>query len=384
MLKRLFGQLHYGRLAVQLPDGRLLDFQGPQPGPQATIVLHRWRTLWRAVIGGVIGMADAYIDGDWSSPDLTAFIRLAARNIVHIQKVINGSRAGAFVNRLRHLRRTNSREGSRRNIEFHYDLGNEFFAAWLDRDMIYSSALYLSPEATLEEAQQTKLKRIASLLRLGGGERVLEIGCGWGALVTRLARDAGVHVTGLTLSPSQLAAARMRVQELGLSAQIDLRLEDYRDSTGAYDRVVSIEMIEAVGEAFLPAYFGAIARRLKPAGIAVLQAITIDEERFKTYRRHTDFIQKHIFPGGFLPSKTLLAEQAAKAGLRLTHSENFGQSYAATLAEWRRRFYDAWPLIAAQGFCERFRRLWTYYLCYCEAGFREGTIDVGLYVIEKF
>jgi cyclopropane-fatty-acyl-phospholipid synthase len=382
LLRRLFGNLRYGRVRIELPDGRALDWRGAEPGPDAHLALRRWRALWRAALGGDIGMAAAYLDGDWSSDDLTALIRLAARNLAHSQRMIDGSPLFAILQRLRHALRANTRAGSRRNIEQHYDLGNDFFAAWLDADMIYSSALWTDENFSLEQAQAAKLRRVTQLLRLDGGESVLEIGCGWGALATHLA-GAGARVTGLTLSPSQLDAARTRAARLGLAERCDLRLQDYREATGAYDRLVSIEMIEAVGETFLPRYFDAIFRALKPGGVAALQAITIAEDRFESYRRDTDFIQKHIFPGGFLPSKSIMAAQVARAGLKLAHAETFGFSYARTLAEWRRRFQEAWPAIEAQGFAPRFRRLWNYYLCYCEAGFLEEAIDVGLYVIER-
>jgi cyclopropane-fatty-acyl-phospholipid synthase len=383
LLQRLFGHLRHGRLRVQTPEGAEFEWGGEAPGPEAQLILRRWRTLWRGALGGDIGMADAWIDGDWTSPDLTAVIRLAARNSQpSSQRAIEGTASLAAFQRLRHLLRANTRRGSRRNIEKHYDLGNDFFGAWLDSDMIYSSALWTAPGLSLGEAQQAKLDRVASLARLSGGEKVLEIGCGWGALATRLA-SAGAHVTGVTLSPSQLAAAQARAARLGLAERCDLRLMDYREAAGPFDRIVSIEMIEAVGEAYLPLYFDVLSQALKPDGRVVLQAITIAEDRFDTYRRDTDFIQKHIFPGGFLPSKSLLAKEAARVGLKIVHAENFGPSYARTLAEWRRRFEAAWPRIAAQGFDQNFRRLWDYYLCYCEAGFLEEAIDVGLYVLER-
>jgi cyclopropane-fatty-acyl-phospholipid synthase len=287
-----------------------------------------------------------------------------------------------WVNRLRHLMRGNTRRGSRRNIEAHYDLGNAFYRAWLDPGMQYSSALWDEATPDLEAAQARKLAHIGELLRLEGGESVLEIGCGWGGLAASLAANRGASVTAITLSPSQLAVSRERAAAQGLEAQLDFRLQDYRDVAGRFDRIVSIEMIEAVGEAWWPAYFGTLARCLKPGGRAVVQAITIADETFADYRRNPDFIQKHVFPGGFLPSKSALAAQVKAAGLRLTRSECFGLSYAKTLAEWRKRFDARWSEIAAQGFDERFRRLWDYYLSYCEAGFSEGIIDVGLYTIE--
>ncbi len=382
LVAKLFSGIRYGRLRLIFPDGGDVEFCGAEHGPEASLTLHRWRAIFRAARGGGLGMGEAFLVGDWSSPDLTAFIRLAARNLDAFDESIRGSRALTFLNRLRHGLRRNSKRGSRRNIEFHYDLGNDFFRVWLDRAMIYSSALWQEGDPDLETAQQRKLDRIAGLLRLSGGESVLEIGCGWGALAAHLA-ERGAKVTGLTLSPSQLKFAREMVSERGLQDRVDLRLQDYRDASGGFDRVVSIEMIEAVGESYWPSYFGAIRERLKPGGVAVLQCITIAEERYESYRAETDFIQKHIFPGGFLPSKTLLAEQVRRAGLRLTGRQCFGPSYARTLAEWRRRFDARWSCIEAQGYDQRFRRLWDYYLCYCEAGFLAEVIDVGIYTIER-
>jgi cyclopropane-fatty-acyl-phospholipid synthase len=275
----------------------------------------------------------------------------------------------------------NTKTGSRRNIAFHYDLGNDFYRTWLDASMTYSSALYSRPDQGLEAAQERKLARILALLEMEEGHRVLEIGCGWGDLAARLAKS-GCHVTGLTLSKEQLAHARALAQAEGIAGRTDLRLQDYRDVGGRYDRVVSIEMLEAVGERYWPTYFSTVRERLAPGGRAVLQVITIDEERFKTYRRSADFIQRYIFPGGMLPTRSIVAREAAQAGLRLVAEETFGASYALTLAEWRRRFFAAWPAIERLGFPPAFRRLWEYYLCYCEAGFRAGVIDVGLYVLE--
>jgi cyclopropane-fatty-acyl-phospholipid synthase len=283
--------------------------------------------------------------------------------------------------RLVHAARANTRRGSARNIFAHYDLGNAFFALWLDASMSYSSAIYADEAETLEAAQARKLDRIVELLDLSGAERALEIGCGWGGLAARLAETGVASLDALTISPAQAAYARDLLAQRGLADRVAVALKDYRDIEGAYDRIVSIEMCEAVGEKFLPLYFATLARALKAGGRAVIQAITISDARLPSYRASPDFIQRFVFPGGFLPSPTLLREQIARAGLKLAHAETFGHSYALTLAEWRRRFHLNWPRLAALGYDARFRRLWDYYLCYCEAGFREDTIDVGLYVL---
>lgn len=382
ILRRMMDQIHSGHISVVLPSGDRIDHSGERAGPSATLFIHRWRTITRLISQGDLGFAQSYIDGDWSSPSLATLLELAAMNTATINSKIPGIWPLRALNRLRHLLRANSKSGSRRNIAFHYDLGNAFYRHWLDPEMTYSSALYAHPDQTLEDAQAAKLKRVLELLDLSGGEHVLEIGCGWGALAVRLAH-ASARVTAITLSSEQLAFAREKVASEALTDRITLELTDYRDAEGTYDRIVSIEMLEAVGETYWPTYFKILNERLNAGGVAVLQVITIDDGRFEAYRTSADFIQRHIFPGGMLPTKTAIAKQSAAAGLDLVLMQSFGESYAATLAEWRRRFVASWPHIADMGFPERFRRLWEYYLCYCEAGFRAATIDVGLYVLAK-
>lgn len=379
LLERLIACIDVGRITVVTPSGERIDHRAQEPGPaEAVLVLRSWRAIRRLVLGGGVGFAEAYIDGDWSSPDLAALIELAARNAGRLDRAIGRPLPVRALNRLRHLLNANSRTGSRRNIAFHYDVGNNFYRLWLDRTMTYSAALFDRPGQSLEAAQQAKLERIVELLELDGGEQVLEIGCGWGALAAMVARK-GAQITGLTLSSEQLAHAKARVAADGLGEQVELRLQDYRDVDGRFDRIVSIEMLEAVGERYWPTYFETLRARLRPGGRAVLQVITIHEGRFESYRRGADFIQRCVFPGGMLPSKAIIADQAARAGLALVSMETFGDSYALTLAEWRRRFLSAWPTVEQFGFEPSFRRLWEYYLSYCEAGFRAGTIDVGLY-----
>lgn len=367
----------HGALSLRLPSGDLLEARGG-PGPEVSLVLNDWRAVRRLFLKGGIGFADAFVAGEWTTPDLVALLCFGALNAPALAG-LSGNPAHRLFSRLRHRLRGNTRRGSRRNIVSHYDLGNDFFSLWLDPTLLYSSALFEAGAATLEEAQEYRLAHIVELLELRGGEKILEIGCGWGALALRLGQAGAGAVTGLTLSPAQLDFARKRCA----GAPVDLRLQDYRDVAGTFDRIVSIEMIEAVGEIFWPIYFGKIEQVLRPGGTALIQAITIDETRFEAYRARPDFIQRHIFPGGFLPTKTAIAEQAARAGLNLVRTEAFGLSYARTLAEWRARFEARWPEIAALGFDARFRRLWTYYLCYCEAGFREGVTDVGFYLLQK-
>jgi cyclopropane-fatty-acyl-phospholipid synthase len=380
LLRWLIGRLQIGHLTLVTPEGFNIDHRAGRSGPQATIILRRWRCLVRLLIGGELGFTKAYLDGDWTSPDLSALLELATRNEDALRSSMAGVHLLQVIGRLRHTRRANTRRGSRRNIAAHYDLGNAFYERWLDRGMNYSSALFTRANQSLDEAQEAKLDRAIALLDIRGGERVLEIGCGWGALAEHLVRDLGCSVTGLTLSTEQLAYARARLN--ALSARGDLRLQDYRDVGEQYDRIVSIEMLEAVGERYWPAYFAKLRECLRPGGTIVLQAITIEEKRFEDYRRHPDFIQRYIFPGGMLPTAGIIRREAACAGLAVVHAEMFGHSYARTLALWRLRFLQAWPAIEPLGFDLRFKRMWEYYLAYCEVGFSLGVSNVGLYRLE--
>jgi cyclopropane-fatty-acyl-phospholipid synthase len=378
LVRTLFSRLKTGRLTIVTPGGQRLASTSVHPGPEAVLVLHRWRTLRRLILGGDVAFAEAYLDGDWSSPDIAALVELAASNDEALRQTISGFSPARLINRIRHALRPNTRRGSRRNIVAHYDLGNAFYRLWLDRGMSYSSGLYRTGRETLEEAQTAKQDRILEVLELQGGESVLEIGCGWGGLAERLAA-AGCRVVGLTLSPAQLAHARARIATSGLDGRVELRLQDYREVEGRFDRIVSVEMIEAVGQAYWPAYFRVLRDRLAEGGRAVVQAITIADDRFALYASSPDFIQRYVFPGGMLLSPRIMQEQARGAGLVLRVEELLGPSYARTLREWRGRFLAAWPQIAPQGFDERFRRLWEYYLAYCEGGFRSGATDVGIY-----
>ena len=378
LLARLLRSLSHGALGVQLPDGSRVEGRGAAEGPEASIALKRWRPLARLLLQGDLGLAASYRDGDWTTPDLSALLEFGIRNEASWGRVLEGSWFARRLGDLFRMSRANTRRGSRRNIAFHYDMGNDFYAQWLDPALIYSSALYASGDESLEAAQAAKLDRILALLDLAPQATVLEIGCGWGALAAALAARHGARVTGLTLSTEQLAHARQQLREQGLG-DVDLRLQDYRDVEGRYDRIVSIEMLEAVGERYWPLYFDTLRERLAPGGSGVLQVITIADDHFDRYRGSTDFVQRFIFPGGKLPSVSAMKAQAGRAGLVLQAAESFGASYALTLAEWRRRFHAAWPTIAALGYDDAFRRLWEYYLCYCEAGFRSGRVDVGLF-----
>ncbi|MGD9671416.1 MAG: class I SAM-dependent methyltransferase [Hyphomicrobiaceae bacterium] len=372
-----------GHLTVSLPSGLSVVQAGHREGPRAHISVRRWRALLRLLAEGDIGFAAGYIEGDWTTDNLPAVIEYGMANEKALTKSANGIPAALALNRLRHLARRNSRKGSRRNIAAHYDLGNAFYARWLDPGMQYSSALYEESGESLSVAQERKLAKVVELLGLGGSEHILEIGCGWGAVAERLAADHGCHVNGLTLSREQADYARRRLAAAGLASRAKIEIRDYRDIVSTYDRIVSIEMFEAVGEPYWPLYFETLARSLKDNGCAVLQVITIGESSFEAYRKRPDFIQKYIFPGGMLPTKAALHRLAEDAGFAVTHQLSFGLSYAETLAAWRDAFHRNWTEIEPLGFDERFRRMWDYYLCYCETGFRHDTIDVGLYKLEK-
>ena len=379
VVARLTREAKVGELTIDLPSGERLRCAGAEHGPVADIRFLKWRAMARLVFGGDVGLAASYCDGQWTSSDLPSLIEWAARNGDQFTDSIKGSAPARFLNRLVHRFNINTPSGAKRNIVAHYDLGNEFYRLWLDRTMTYSSAIFAAPDATLEQAQQTKFARIIDRLKLSGGESVLEIGGGWGALAAAIAKSCGARVTSLTISPAQLSDAEARARDELIEEKIEFKLMDYREVGGIFDRIVSIEMIEAVGREYLPKYFETIRNRLRPGGVCVVQAITIAEDRFASYCSRPDFIQRFIFPGGFLPTKTYMREVLEAHGLRLLAADNFGDSYALTLREWRRRFLAAWPEIEKMGFQESFKRLWEFYLSYCEGGFRAGAIDVGLY-----
>lgn len=364
----LLEKLQGGLLEVRLPDGSSALFGDGESG--VSLQVHDEAMFGRILARGDIGLAEAYLDGQWDASDPCALLTLLARNRPALRRALYGSWRQLLAARLRHWLNRNSRSGSKRNIMAHYDLGNDFYRLWLDPSMSYSAALYRDgDDGSLLAAQHAKYRRILERLRAQPGQRVLEIGCGWGGFA-EMATAAGLALTGLTLSPAQLAWARQRVP------QADLRLQDYRDVGERFDHVVSIEMFEAVGERWWPSYFRTLAGALKPGGRAVVQSITIDDGLFAAYRKGTDFIQQYVFPGGMLPSPAAFRAAAGKAGLRVSDEFAFGLDYARTLAEWRQSFEANWPAIQPLGFDETFRRLWRLYLCYCEAGFRAGSIDV--------
>ncbi len=375
-------RIQVGHLLLSLPSGTELLFRGEEPGPAAAIEIASARLPLRLALHGELGLAEAYIAREWDSSDLAALLELGARNQAGLEGLLTGNALFRALDRVRHVLNANSRRGSRRNVRTHYDLGNGFYQLWLDRTMTYSAALFDGDDETLEQAQANKYQRMLALLEAKTGDHLLEIGCGWGGFACAAAR-AGHRVTGITLSPAQLAYARQRITRAGLEDQVELRLQDYRDLRGTFDHVVSIEMFEAVGEPYWPAFFARLRDCLKPGGRAALQVITIDDALFPQYRRGTDFIQRYIFPGGLLPAPSLFFAQAEGAGFAERSRDFSGGHYAETLARWERRFLAVREQLTAQGFGDRFLRMWRYYLAYCQAGFRTRRIDLMRTVLER-
>lgn len=376
--RRLAANWTWGRLTLKLPDGSQRALTGTEAGHSAELTVSDYRFAVRVLKSGDIGFAEGYMAGEWDTPDLAVLLETLVHNYEHIRRLYDGSRMIQAVNWLGNKLNRNSRSGARRNIHAHYDLGNAFYQAWLDPSMTYSSARFEEPGQLLEEAQRAKYRSLARMMELQPGHSVLEIGCGWGGFAEFAAREVGAVVTGITISREQYEFARRRMFAAGLAERADIRLVDYRDIEGQFDRVASIEMFEAVGREYWPAYFGKLHDVLKPAGRAGLQMITIQGDLFDGYAARADFIQKYIFPGGFLPSESMVSPIIAQADLRWEKVERFGGDYADTLAQWSRRFEAAWEEVRAQDerFDESFRRLWRFYLAFCEAGFRSARTDV--------
>jgi cyclopropane-fatty-acyl-phospholipid synthase len=373
----LLAQLRHGSLDVQLPDGAMAHFgHAASPGPRAAIALHNWNACTAALKSGDIGFAETYIAGDWTTPDLAALLAVFTANRDALEQAIYGSWWGALLYRARHLFNRNSRRGSKRNIHAHYDLGNDFYRLWLDPTMNYSSAWFEGDASCdLSAAQRAKTRRALGECGVRRGDRVLEIGCGWGALAEQAAGEFAATLTGVTLSTEQLEFARARLAAAGLEA--DLRLQDYRDiDDPPFDAIVSIEMFEAVGRSYWPAFFRSVSARLKPGGKACIQSITIRDDLFDRYVRSTDFIQQYIFPGGLLPSRREFRKAAEDAGLELVAELDFGADYAETLRRWRERFLGHETAVRELGFDTRFMRTWEFYLAYCEAAFAAGNTSV--------
>ena len=377
--QRLLKEPKQGAVTVIFPNGRSRTLGNPTTGFHSVLRLNNFKVIGEAMRRGTVGFASAYINGDIEVDDLTALFRFFVQNKAMFEEAGRGFFRRAAKDLAYHISRANTREGSKANISEHYDLGNDFYGQWLDPSMTYSSAVFTSGDQSLEEAQHAKYRRVADMAGVKEGESILEIGCGWGGFAETAARDYKANLYGITLSREQLNFAQERLRRQNLDGLAQLHFEDYRDTKGQFDHIASIEMIEAVGEEHWPTYFKAVHDRLKPGGTAAIQAITIDEAEFEGYRSGPDFIQRFIFPGGMLLTKSAMKEQGDKVGLILEKVETFGLSYARTLRLWRERFLERWAMIAPLGYDEAFKRKWVYYLCYCEAGFAEGAIDVGIY-----
>ena len=375
----LIGRPRHGAVTVIFPNGRTRTVGNPATGEHAVLRLNNFKVLSEAMQRGTVGFAAAYMRGDIEVDDLTALFRFFLQNRDMFESANPGFFRRAAGDLHYHLSRRNTLEGSKKNIAEHYDLGNDFYGMWLDPSMTYSSAVFTSGDQSLEEAQLAKYHRVADMAGITEGSSVLEIGCGWGGFAETVARDYKAQLRGITLSAEQLKYGQERLSRQGLDNLASLIFEDYRHTEGQFDHIGSIEMIEAVGEDNWPSYFQTVHDRLKPGGTAAIQAITINEADFDGYRSGPDFIQRYIFPGGMLLTKTVMREFGDKVGLVLENVENFRLSYAKTLKLWRERFLERWPMIAPLGYDEEFKRKWVYYLSYCEAGFTEGSIDVGIY-----
>ncbi|MFO7921553.1 MAG: cyclopropane-fatty-acyl-phospholipid synthase family protein [Nioella sp.] len=368
--------LQNGRIEFVLPDGRVFRADGPRPGPVGICEIHDADVFARLIREGDLGFCDAYLDGGWSSPDLQALMDVIHADNDDMYDGFTGMALVRAYERLRFWMQGNSRRQARRNISYHYDLGNAFYELWLDDTMTYSSALFETGQESIEAAQRAKYAALADKIGVQPGDHLLEIGCGWGGFAEYAAKERGARVTGLTISREQRDYAMARMARQGLSDKVEIRLQDYRDVQGQFDGIASIEMLEAVGEKYWPTYFKTLRERLSPGRSAAIQVITVKDARWHVYRRGVDFIQKYIFPGGMLLAPKVLREQVEKAGLHLTGSHEFGESYSQTLRRWHDTFNGRWDEVAALGFDERFRRMWNFYLTSCAASFHSGNTDV--------
>ena len=381
LLDKWLSRIEAGELRAVFPSNFQKVYSGGQVGPTADIQINSWKLVPRLLLSGDMGLAESFLSGEWETSNLTQLILLGDINERALGNAVTPSKFINSIEKLRHQRRDNSKRGSRRNIAAHYDLGNEFYSHWLDNSMSYSSALFTDFGEELEVGQNRKYQRLAKALKLKEGDQVLEIGCGWGGFAEIAAKEYKCNVVGITLSNEQAKFAQRRMQENQLSNLVDIRIEDYRDVQGSFDKIVSIEMFEAVGEEHWRNYFETIKTRLKPGGLAGIQSITIANEFFETYKRRPDFIQKYIFPGGILPSEDKLNNAVSSAGLKILDDYYFGKSYAETLRRWQSTFEQKWDDIKNLGFDEKFQKMWRYYLSYCEAGFETGHINVGQFLI---
>lgn len=379
----MLNALQRGRMDIILPDGRHFRAEGKQPGPVAELHIHNNDVFARLIREGDLGFSESYLEEWWSTPDLQAFMDLVSSGNEALYDGFPGMGLVRFYEQLRFWLQRNHKAQARRNISYHYDLGNEFYKLWLDDTMTYSSGLFLNGQESTESAQTAKYASLVDQMGARPGDHILEIGCGWGGFAEYAARERGLRVTGLTISKEQFNYARQRIEKAGLSDLVSFKLQDYRDETGSYDGIASIEMFEAVGEKYWPVYFETLRERLKPGKTATLQIITVSDQRWEVYKRGVDFIQKYIFPGGMLPSPAVLRAQVEQAGLAVERSIEFGKSYDITLRRWHETFNEKWDQIAEMGFDNRFRRMWNFYLTSCASAFDSKGVDVTQITVSR-
>ena len=376
-------KLNKGRIDFVLPDGRRFRAEGAEPGPVAEVEVHNTDLFTRLIREGDLGFSDAYLDGWWSTPDLQAFMDFVHTDNNEVYDGFPAMNLIKWYEQLRFWLQSNSKRQAKKNISYHYDLGNEFYSLWLDDTMTYSSALFETGQESTEKAQTAKYKSMVDQIGAQPGDHVLEIGCGWGGFAEYAAKERGLTVTGLTISEEQYKYAVDRIEKAGLSDRVTFKLQDYRDETGQYDGIASIEMFEAVGQKYWPTYFSSVKNCLKPGKNATLQIITVEDSRWEVYNRGVDFIQKYIFPGGMLPSPSVLRQEIAKAGLDVKQSIEFAESYSQTLRRWHETFNEKWDQVAKLGFDDRFRRMWNFYLTSCASTFHGGQCDVTQITITR-
>ncbi len=384
LMATVSNRMDYGVINYHLPDGRVLRFDSQDgSGEEAHVYVRDFAMARKTVFGGTIGFYESYAAEQWDTPDLAQCLYVFAKNADAIQEQFMGNPVLRTMNNVVHAMNKNSKKGSKKNIMAHYDLGNSFYEKWLDPSMTYSSALFDTPETKLEAAQTAKYRSLAEQISLRPDEEVLEIGSGWGGFAEYAAKEVGAKVTGVTISPEQYDYACERMFREGLNDKVEIRLQDYRDVSGTFDKIASIEMFEAVGKEYWPVYFNKVHENLKADGRAGLQIITIADRFYPFYVKAADFIQRYVFPGGMLPSPTALNESVEQAGMKIENTVSFGLDYARTLNQWHAEFLEKWDEITPLGFDDRFKKLWQFYLAYCEAGFRAQSTDVCQVTLAK-
>jgi len=379
----VLAQSKYGSICVYKDNKSIFSFKGKFPGPDTNIKILKDKCISDFFLRGDLGWAESYIDGNWETSNLTDFLEWGARNFHEFSKYVRGKWFTILYLRLKHHLKKNSRTGSKKNISFHYDLGNSFYEKWLDESMTYSSAMFKDPGDNLHKGQINKYENLASITGVKECDKILEIGCGWGGFSSFLAKRYSANVTAITISKKQYEKAKQKIYEDKLTEKVDIKLLDYRNINGKYDKIVSIEMFEAVGEKYWSKYFDVLKKNLKSDGSIGLQTITIEDKFFQKYKKFPDFIQTYIFPGGMLPSVEEMNKVIISRGLHIKNKKMFGNDYAKTIRIWSESFENSWGCIKSLGFSESFKRLWNYYLGYCEGGFKSGNINVGQFLIKK-